>query len=235
MTIAVTGASGHLGSVLVPYLWERGYVVEPIGYDLPLNLDADVLLHLAAPDWRDEGAIRDFARFNEQVARWSEVTGGRVINTGTWWQYASPESAALSYSRLKDDQQAMFATTLVPFSIYGTTARSGRGFVPQLIAAARGTTTLTGASRQPRDWVHARDVCDAYRALLRAPEGIYEAATGVRYSPAELARSVLGTDLPDYPDVPPCLPRYRHPRPPGWVPRIDVIGHINRSLNREAA
>lgn len=233
-TIAVTGASGHLGRVLVPYLWERGHVVEPVGRLISPDLDAHVLIHAAAPDWRDDDAVRAFAPFNEAVARWAEVTGGRVINIGSWWQYADGDAADLAYSKMKDDQQAMFACTVIPFSIYGTAARDGRGFIPQLLNHVRGRGTVAAASTEPRDWLHARDLCDALRACLRAPDGIYEAATGVQYSAAQLLRAMTGERVPVWPDVPSCTPVYRHPRVPGWTPRTDVLSYLARSVGAVA-
>lgn len=233
-TIAVTGASGHLGRVLVPYLWERGHVVAPVGRLISPDLDADVLIHAAAPDWRDEDAVRAFAPFNEEVARWAEVTGGRVISIGSWWQYAKGDAAALSYSALKRDQAEMFACTVVPFSIYGTAARDGRGFIPQLLAHCRDRQTVTAASTERRDWLHVRDLCDALRAVLRAPDGIYEASTGMQYSAAELLRAMTGQRVPVWPDVPSCSPVYRHPHVPGWTARTDVLTYLARSLGRVA-
>ena len=66
-TVAVTGASGHLGRVLVPYLWERGHIVEPLGRrDVQALLHGDVearaLIHCAAPDYKDDDAVRAFCR-----------------------------------------------------------------------------------------------------------------------------------------------------------------------------
>lgn len=233
-SIAVTGATGHLGSVLVPYLWERGHTVIPVGRRVPFDLDADVLIHCAAPDWRDEDAIMAFPIFNEIVARWAEVSGGRVINVGSWWTYAHGGAARLSYCQLKAEQSDMFPVTVVPFSVYGTSARQGRGFIPQLLAHVRGSATLSAASREPRDWLHVRDLCDALRAALRAPDGIYEAATGVQYSAAELLRSMTGETVPAWPDVPSCTPAYLHPRVPGWTPKTDVLGHLARSVGAVA-
>ncbi len=233
-TIAVTGATGHLGRVLVPYLWERGKIVEKVGRTLDPDLEADVLIHAATPNWRNEDAIKDFARFNEAVARWAEVTGGRVINIGSWWQYADGIAPHLSYSRMKNDQQAMFPVTVVPFSIYGTTQRDDSGFIPLLLAHIRGTSRLKDASHRTRDWIHIRDVCDALRSALVAPDGIYEANTGIMYSPADLVRAMTGETLPGHVDVPAASPRYVHPRVPNWSPRIDVLGHIRRSVGAVA-
>lgn len=232
--VAVTGASGHLGSVLVPYLWERGKVVTKVGRDITPDLDADVLIHAAAPHWRDEDAVRDFARFNEAVARWAEVTGGRVINVGSWWQYAHGDAPALSYSALKRDQAEMFPVTVIPFSVYGTSARDGRGFVPQLLAHLRGREPVTAASIEARDWLHVRDLCDALRAALRAPDGIYEAATGVQYSAAQLLRAMTGQRVPVWPDVPSCSPAYVHERVPGWTARTDVLSYLSRAIGAVA-
>lgn len=232
--VAVTGASGHLGRVLVPYLWERGKIVVPVGRELPADLDADVLIHAAAPDYRDVAAVCDFARFNEAVARWAEVTGGRVINVGSWWQYAAGDAPHLRYSQMKADQAEMFPVTVVPFSIYATGTREGRGFIPQLLAHIRGLGTVTAASREPRDWIHARDVCDALRAALVAPDGIYEAGTGTHYSAAELLRAMTGERVPEWLDVPSCSPVHRHPPVPGWAPRTDVLGYLSRAVGAVA-
>jgi len=233
--IGVTGASGRLGSTMVPYLWERGHVVTKIDRTLPPDLEVDVIFHLAAPVWTNVQAVTGFARFNEQVARWAEVTGGRVINTGSWWQYAGPDAERQSYTRLKDDQQAMFGTTLVPFSIYGTLKSDGRGFMSQLTDHARGSRRLVEASGVGRDWIHARDVCEAYRAALRAPEGVYEVCTGVHYSPAELLRALDGSRVAPHVDVPQATTCHRYPRVPGWAPRINVLDHIRRSTRETAA
>ena len=205
-----------------------------VGREFPPDLEADVVIHAAAPDYRHIDAVRDFAPFNEAVARWSEITGGRVINIGSWWQYADGDAPLLRYSQLKVDQSRMFPLTVVPFSIYGTAAREGRGFVPQLLAHARGGKAISAASREPRDWIHARDVCDALRAALVAPDGIYEAGTGAHYSAAELLRSVTGETVPNWVDVPTCAPRHYHPPVPGWAPRIDILGHLARTLGAVA-
>lgn len=227
-TVAVTGASGHLGRILVPYLWERGHVVAQVGREMP-SPDAEVVIHLAAPDWRDLEGIRDFAAYNEHLARFSEVNSTRVISAGSWWQYADGDAPALPYSRMKSDQMCMFDCTVVLFSVYGDRPRDGHGFIPALLAAAaRGAEGLPAASHEPRDWIYATDACGALRAALSAPDGIYEAATGQHYSPAELARSVLGVDLPDHPADPSCAPRHRHTPVPGWAPRTDVLDFLRR-------
>ncbi len=233
-TVAVTGASGHLGRVLVPYLWERGHIVVPIGRDFPAEVEADAVIHVAAPDYKDNDAVRAFAPFNEAVARWAEVTGGRVVNVGSWWQYAAGAAPHLRYSQMKADQSRMFPLTVVPFSIYATSTREGRGFIPQLLAHVRGSGTVSAASREPRDWIHARDVCDTLRAALRAPDGIYEAGTGSHYSAAELLRAMTGETVPERIDVPSCSPVHRHSPVPGWVPRGDVLGYLSRSVGAVA-
>ena len=230
-TVGVTGASGHLGGYLTAYLWERGHIVVPIGRDVPWTDRVDAVIHLAAPrDWRDEQQIADVDTFTADILTWAERIGARVINTGSWWQYAHGESAALPYSRMKDRQQARAATTLVPFSIYGRNARNARGFVPHLVDAIRTDRSLTGASREPRDFVHVTDVCAAYRAALRAPDGIYEVRTGRAHTPASLAQRFTGTSPDPWPEHPSCVPVYRFPTVPGWEPRIDVVQHIEQTV-----
>lgn len=233
-TVAVTGASGHLGRVLVPYLWERGKIVVQVGREIAPDLEADVVIHCAAPDYRDEDAVRAFAPFNEAVARWAEVTGGRVINVGSWWQYADGDAPTLAYSAMKRDQADMFPVTVIPFSVYGTAAREARGFIPQLLAHVRGSGTVSAASTEPRDWIHVRELCDALRAALRAPDGVYEARTGQQFSPAQLLRVMTGEIVPPWADVPSCAPVYLYDLVPGWTPKLSVLTYLARSVGAVA-
>jgi len=225
-TVAVTGASGHLGQAVVAELYDAGHIVRRVGRRFPTTMRADVVLHLAAPDWRDSRAICDFYAFNVALYRWSATTHTRVINTGSWWQHAGPEAEKLAYTRLKSDQAQLFATTLVPFSIYGDQARAGRGFVPQLQAHLRGDSSLSGVSGEPRDWIHVTDVARAYLAAMKAPAGTYDVRTGLAFSPAALARACGVDDLPDYPETPSCVLTYANETVPGWSPRIGVLSHL---------
>ena len=230
MRIAVTGATGHLGRRMVNAVVRDGHTVIPIGHTWDDHLDADVLLHLAAPDYRDEDAVRGFSLLNERIEAWSHICGSPVINTGTWWQYAGAEAKALAYTRMKADQQAMFATTLILFSVYGDTARTGRGFIPQLLDHCRGDSTLTGASRQPRDWIHVDDVVAAYMAALGAGAGVYEVNTRIAWSPAELVALMTEETLPDYAEHPSCTPDYRYPWVPGWKPTTRVTTFLRATV-----
>jgi len=230
MKIAVTGASGHLGSYICPRLEMLGHDVTRIGRNFPRELDADVIWHLAAPDHRNEHECAQFMWFNEDVAS----TYLPVINTGTWWQYAGEESAGLYYSRIKQAQQTMFATTLVLFSVYGATQRAQRGFIPQLINHANGHTSLAGASRQQRDWIHVEDVFRAYMAATAAPVGTYDVATGSTLSPHELALAVTGRVLPDYAEFPNCAPQYVNDRLPDWAPKMDVLFYTRSNVYQAA-
>jgi len=230
MNVAVTGASGHLGSFICPRLKLVGHTVQPIGRVLPDDLQADVIWHLAAPNHRDDQDCQDFMRFNEQVA----ATGIRVISAGTWWQYAGDEAAALEYTKTKQAQQALFDTTLVLFSVYGLKTRVARGYIPQLIEHANGGQQLRGASRQQRDWVHVEDVYRAFVAAMLAPDGVYDVATRTTFSPHELVLAITGQPLPDFVEFPNCAPQYRNKVLPHWSPRIDVLWYA-RSYVKQAA
>jgi nucleoside-diphosphate-sugar epimerase len=231
-TVAVTGATGCLGRVLVNAVVAAGHEVVPIGRTWRDDLDADVLLHLAAPDWRDPDAVMAFAPLNERIARWSEQTGTRVVNTATWWQQAGADAERLDYTRMKADQAAMFPTSLVLFSVYGDTYRADRGFIPLLVRHCRGLADIPAASYRRRDWVHVDDVCRAYLSAMTMRPGVYEVATGQAFAPAELVRAMTGRTPAPRVDHPDAAPHYRHPRAPGWVPRIGVLDYLNRAVRR---
>lgn len=230
MRVAVTGASGHLGQYICQRLKFSGHTAIPIGRQFPKDLEADIIWHLAAPNHRNDNDCSQFMWFNDAVA----MSGIPVINTGTWWQYAGQEAAGLYYTRMKQEQQEMFDTTLVLFSVYGSRSRISRGFIPQLIGYANGVSPIAGASRQQRDWVHVSDVFTAFLAATWSPAGVYDIATGTTFSPYELALAVVGESLPDYQEFPNCAPHYKNQQLANWNHKIDVLGHIRSHIRQVA-
>ena len=222
MRVAVTGASGHLGQYVCQRLKLSGHKVIAIGRQFPKDLKADIIWHLAAPNHRDDNDCSQFMRFNDAVA----ASGIPVINTGTWWQYAGQEASGLYYTRIKQMQQEMFDTTIVLFSVYGSRPRMARGFIPQLIGYANGVNSLSGASRQQRDWVHVSDVFTALLAATWSPAGVYDIATGTTFSPYELALAVVGESLPDYQEFPNCAPHYANQQLTNWDHKVNVLTYI---------
>lgn len=225
--IAVTGASGHLGSVIVDMLPD----VEPIGREIP-DIQYEAIIHTAAPDYRDDDAVLAFRAFNEDLERHIERHPPEVlIVTGSWWQHGIGSCRDVLYTRLKDEQMRMFpqAIHLLPYSIYGDDPRPGRGFIPQLIRAIRGEITLTGLSDQPRDFVHVSDVALAHIRALDLARGVYSICTGEAITPEDLAYrfGVVGPLLDEYPIA---YPRYLAPPVPGWDPTVDVIQHITSRI-----
>jgi len=228
MRIAVTGASGHLGQEMLLTLAQAGADFVPVGRQIPNDLRADVVFHLAAPDHKDGQACTDFTYFNEDLVNWAEKHSARVINAGTWWQHAGPDAKSLFYTRTKAAQQRMFEdhTTLVLYSVYGDPVRDDRGFIPQLLQHLTGKKSLSGASSQPRDFVHTRDVCDAFLAALWAPVGIYDVGTRLALSPRQLLRVFSDDDVPNYIDQPQAICHWPNQRLPRWSALTAVTTHI---------
>lgn len=221
--IGVTGASGHLGSVLVEMLPDA----EPIGRVIPDRV-FEAIIHVAAPDYRDDSAVLAFREFNlaleDHVARHPPDV---LVVTGSWWQHGIGSCRDVLYTRLKDEQVRLFpqAVHLLPYSIYGDEPRPGRGFVPQLIRAIRGDVVLAGLSDQPRDFVHVSDAALAHIRALDAPRGCYSVGTGVSFTPEDLA-GFFGVTGPLLDEYPVAYPRYLVEPVPGWDPLVDVLDHI---------
>lgn len=229
--IAITGHTGHLGRELTRFL----PTAIPIGREIPQDVQkpVHVLIHAAAPNWRDDTAIAMFDLYNEAIAAFIRRHDIRtVINIGSWWQYADGNCRDLPYTLQKHRQARLMewtgarVTHIIPYSIYGDEARTGRGFIPQLIYALTTNTALSGLSDQPRDFIHVSDVAAAIITAIEANPGTYSAATGLTISPRELANR-YGIDAPDYLEHPHATPRHLHPPVPHWRPRTDVIQHIN--------
>jgi len=227
VTVGVTGASGHLGAEILRVL--PGSV--PIGREIP-DVRFDAVIHAAAPDFRDDDAVIRFREFNRALEdHLSRFPPDVLVVTGSWWQHAEGSCRNLLYTRLKDEQVRLFrwAVHVLPYSIYGDEPRRGRGFVPQLVLAARGDVALAGLSDQPRDFVHVSDVALAHVRALDAPRGIYTAASLRTFSPRALA-SRWGVTAPDLDEYPLAVPRYLVPQVPDWEPTVDVLEHVAESL-----
>lgn len=227
MVLGVTGASGHLGGVIVNMLPEA----EPIGREIP-DRRYEAIIHAAAPNFRADEEVERFARFNRALAAHIERhPPEQLIVTGSWWQYAEGSCRGLSYTRLKDHQRELFprAVHLIPYSIYGDEARPGRGFVPHLINAIKGAVSLSGLSDQERDFIHVTDVALAHIRALDTGPGTYEVATETLITPRDLAGifGVFGGPLEEFPGA---EPRYLAERLPGWEPTVDVLEHITGAL-----
>lgn len=231
--IGVTGSTGHLGQEILRIL--DGAV--PIHHDIP-DYPYAAIIHTACPNWRDPQAIELFDDFNHRLN--THITRNRVrrvINLGSWWQYALGEAQTLPYTYLKHRQMrnlqwtGAHITNIIPYSIYGDQPRPGRGFIPQLIQAIRDGVELAGLSEQQRDFIHVTDVALACIQALHAPPGTYTAATGVLYTPKQLAATYGLTAFP-YPEYPTATPRYNHDQVPGWQPQIHVLDHIDLALSQ---
>ena len=225
--IAVTGASGHLGSVITSMLPE----CEPIGRSIPRR-QYEAIIHTAAPNYRNDDDVHAFRAFNQDLAEHiTEHPPDVLIITGSWWQHAIGTCTDLAYTHLKTEQRNMFpnAIHLIPFSIYGNEARPGRGFIPQLINTINTSQALQGLSRELRDFIHVTDVALAHIQALNARPGIYELATGRTITPADLAH-LFDVTAPPYDEHPTAHPQYLHERLPNWEPTINVINHIKSRI-----
>lgn len=236
MRVAVTGASGHLGQAMLAHLTALGVEFTPVGRRIPATLRADVVFHLAAPNHKDAQACADFTYFNEDLVVWAGKNSAQIINTGTWWQHAGLEAESLFYTRTKAAQQMMFAdhTTLTLFSVYGDPMRDGRGFIPQLVKHLAGEKRLSGASVQPRDFIHTADVCTAYMAAISAPVGNYDVGTYLALSPMRLFQIFSDDPLPVYVDDPDAICHWPNKRLPQWLAETAVTSYIAQTFKRSA-
>lgn len=234
MRVAVTGATGHLGQAMLAHLTALGVEFTPVGRQIPENLRADVVFHLAAPNHKDAQACTQFTYFNEDLVTWADRNSVPVINTATWWQHAGIDAESLIYTRTKAAQQYMFDghTTLTLFSVYGEAGRDNRGFVPQLLQHLSGKKRLTGASIQPRDFIHTDDVCAAYLAAILAPVGNYDIGTYLALSPQRLLQIFSDDKIGGYDDQPNATCHWPNQRLPRWFAETAVTSYIARTQRR---
>ena len=203
----------------------------PIGRTIP-EQPVDALIHCAAPNYRDEDAVRDFLGFELEIRKYVQRHGiEKVVVVGSWWQYAEGNARELTYTSMKVLQARLFReyVQVIPYSIYGDDPRPGRGFIPQLIRTLTTGEPLVGLSDEPRDFIHVTDAARACIAALSARQGTYLAATRVAETPRQIAER-YGVTAPDYTEYPSALPTYGFSDVPSWAPETSLDAHIRARL-----
>lgn len=201
--VGITGASGQLGQALM----RRFPHAIPIAHRMPSER-VDLLIHAACPVWTDEHSITEFDRFNLAVRQYMNTHPGlKMVNVGSWWQYAEGSCRDLSYTKLKDRQREMFpeATHLVAYSIYG----DQKGFIKSVLDHITGGPRLLSVGTQWRDFIHVDD-CAAAVEVAAGLTGTWAACTKEPVRTDALLRS-FGIELPIVEQEPSAELAYRHP------------------------
>lgn len=224
--IGVTGASGHLGREIMRLLPEA----TPIGRSMPPERH-NVIIHCAAPDYRDYGSVHLFHHFINELREYHYRHQPKLVVIGSWWQYAQGTCRTLPYTLQKTYQTFLFhdAVHVVPYSIYGDEARPGRGFIPNLIEALQGRQTIQQVSHELRDFIHVTDAATAAIWAMSMPPGIYSAQTRTYLTPEHIAARFSIT-APRYDEQPTAHPNMALPMLPGWRAQTDVIEHITQRV-----
>lgn len=224
--IGVTGASGHLGQALMDLIPDA----YPIGRTMP-DVELTGLIHAAAPNYRDEETVIRFEEFNQEIHKYlTESKLRRIVIVGSWWQISEGNCREVLYTKLKDQQKRMFSGVhIIPYSIYGDEARQGRGIIPEIIQAIQTGEPLIGLSKQPRDFIHVKDVAAACLIGLDSPRGVYSAGWNKSSSPSDIAAR-YGLEVPEFVGYPDANLVYPLERLPNWEPKIRLHEHIYNSL-----
>lgn len=227
----------------------------------------EVVFHLASVFLADhkpeqiEGLVESNVRFSTQLAEAVVVCGGgRLVNTGTSWQYARGEGYlplnlyAATKQACEDilayyhDARGLSCSTLKLYDTYGT-GDPRRKLVSLLLEAARsGEAMALSPGEQILDLLHMDDVAAAFRIagerLLAAPEPRWESHLlgGTRLTVRALAERI--SQVTGYPiraqwGGRPYRPREimvpvpPGPQLPGWAPQVsleDGLGAAFRAL-----
>jgi nucleoside-diphosphate-sugar epimerase len=224
--IGVTGASGHLGQALMDLIPDA----YPIGRTMP-DIELTGLIHAAAPNYRDDSTVIQFEEFNQEIQKYlTESKLQRIVIVGSWWQISEGNCREVLYTKLKERQTRMFsAVHIIPYSIYGDGARVGRGIIPQIIQSIKTGEPLIGLSKEPRDFIHVKDVAAACLVALDSPRGVYMAGWGKSSSPLDIAAR-YGLKVPEFVGYPDAELVYPLERLPEWEPKIRLHEHIHNAL-----
>jgi nucleoside-diphosphate-sugar epimerase len=198
MRIFVTGASGWIGSAVVPELISAGHQVLGLARsDASAKAVDDMGAEVLRGDLNDTDVLR--AGKPLVISGATLVTPGRPATERDELIAAGPIAA-----RITNMQAALAAAArgvrsclvMLPRSVHGQGER--HGFIPQLIAAARAKGVSgyigDGTSRWPA--VHVKDAASLYRlAIEQAPAGAVLNAVGDEGVPVREIAEAIGRHL----------------------------------------
>lgn len=225
----------------------------------------DVVFHLAGRYVREHGVghieslLRDNVVFGTQLLEaLARAGGGRLVNTGTYFQYgesgnrapvnlyAAAKQAFADILSFYTGTGALEAATLVLFDTYGP-----GDWRPRLMAAIHdaqrsGKPVPLPATDAPHDFVYIDDVADAYVHGAALLEGKAESVRGQAFAvrterPATIAEIIRVFEEVGNRPVPQAWGAYpappsrastpwRGPLVPGWRPRMSLRDGIQRFI-----
>jgi nucleoside-diphosphate-sugar epimerase len=216
MRVAVTGASGFIGTALVPALARRGHEVTAVPRGAAPPAGCDALVHLAniahasvAPDLLREVNVEGTRRAAEQAAaagiwRMVYVSSAKAIAEDD--AYARSKRAAEAALR---DVRGLEVVVVRPPLVYGPGVRAN--FLALMRAVDRGWPLPFASIHNRRSFVYLGNVCDAIARCLEAPRaaGTYAVSDGAPLSTPALCRALgaaLGRPVRLFPFPPRLLP-----------------------------
>jgi nucleoside-diphosphate-sugar epimerase len=213
MKVALTGATGFIGSHVLTELRDHGHEVTALGrdvvdlHDTPavarLLGDADGAIHVASPGDATSADL-DSAVIDAAIDAFAG-TGKPYIHISGLWIYGSNPSiheespidapALVGWKEPLDrrvlEAKGMRGVVVVPGTAYG----DGGGGIPGLLLGSPrddlGNLVMLGTGRQHWATVHVADLADAFRRVLEdsSARGTYIIGDGVNPSVAELTEA----------------------------------------------
>lgn len=208
MKVAVTGAGGFIGSALCPLLAELGHEVLRLDPKSLQNLNAEVVIHLAAIAHR-RATAEELQRVNMdlavQVGRAAAAAGARMLFVSSLKVHGEQSDAPLhegsplapgdpyarSKARAEEALRALAGlrlTVLRPPLVYGPGVKAN--FLALLKAVARGLPLPLGSVTNRRSVLYVGNLARAIARCIEAEGRTYLVSDGVAPSSAELCRQL---------------------------------------------
>lgn len=250
MRIAITGSCGYIGGCLVRRATAAGHEIIALGHDTNIDpVRPDVVIHAG---WRGVRKGRNDVDLQSRNVDETITALERAVaaKAKQWICLGSQAEISISHTpygaaKIAARDQVLQVKGIVViwarlFSVYGPHAPSPSVIHDTIAGMRLGQELSYDSGQQEWDFLYEDDAADGVLALIGAPPGAYDVASGIRVQPRQVIYKLHDLAQAMW------APRFGHGRNPdlpvpnlawatkiGWSPKVSLEEGLKRTIEEQ--